>query len=370
MVLAQEVALRGRTKPYIISSDCHVIEPPDLFESRIDEKFRHRLPRVELRDGVKYMVVEGHKPQRVMEFKLEGLDLERSLRGSRDPEERLRDHDRDGIDAEVIYPSRGLTILANEDPEFQMAQAKVYNDWAHEVFSPHFDRLMPAPIIPVRDVQAAIAEVRRVAKMGYRALFMPALVRQQPYNLPVYDPLWAEVQDIGLPICFHVGTGFDPRIASGPGGAIFNYAIGALGMAQDTIARFCTSGVCDRFPTMRFGVVESGIGWVPWLLHAMDEANTKHHFWVRPKLQLKPSEYFLRQGFACFQDDPVGLAHIDLLENNILWGNDYPHHEGTWPYSQQVISDTMAHLTEEQKRKVIGLNAAKLFKFPVPTDRA
>jgi predicted TIM-barrel fold metal-dependent hydrolase len=101
----------------------------------------------------------------------------------------------------------------------------------------------------------------------------------------------------------------------------------------------------------------------------MDEAHAKHHFWVYPKLSMKPSEYFLRQGFAAFQDDPVGLAHIDLLENNIVWGNDYPHHEGTWPYSQKVIAETMGHLTEEQRRKVIGLNAARIYKFPVPEDR-
>lgn len=369
MASALETASSTAVRPFTVSVDCHVIEPPDLWETRIDRKFRHRLPRVEDREGKKYMVVEGHKPQRVVDFKLEGQDLERSQRGSRDPQERWRDHERDGIDAEVMFPSRGLVAFVTPDPEFQMAQAVVWNDWAHETFGQHFDRMMPAPILPVVDVAAAVKEVQRLAKLGFRTFFMPAHVPQQPYNLPVYDPLWAAIEETGLPISFHVGTGRDPRLASGPGGAIFNYAVSALGGAQEPVARLCSSGVCDRFPNLKFGTIESGIGWVPWLLHALDEAHTKHHFWVFPKLQMKPSDYFKRQGFAAFQDDPVGLKFIDEYENNFMWSNDYPHHEGTWPYSQSVIERTMGHLTAEQKRKVLGLNAATVYKFPVPADR-
>jgi predicted TIM-barrel fold metal-dependent hydrolase len=316
------------------------------------------------------MVVEGHKNQRVVDFKLEGQDLERSQRGSRDVAQRREDHLRDGIDAEVTFPSRGLLCFVGPDPEFQMAQARVYNDWAYESFGQYFDWMMPAPPVPPRDVKAAIAEVERVAKMGFRTVFLPAHVPEQPYNLDVYDPLWAKIQEIGIPISFHVGTGRDPRTASGAGGAIYNYAISALGGAQDTIARLLSSGVADRFPNLKFGTIESGIGWVPWLLHALDEAQTKHHFWTFPKLSMKCSEFYIRQRFSAFQDDPIGLAHIDRFENNFLWSNDYPHHEGTWPYSARVIEETMSHLTPEQRRKVLGGNAAKLYGFADSAARA
>jgi len=350
-------------RPFTVSVDCHVLEPMDLWSTRIDKKFRDRLPHVEVVGGKKYMVVEGHKNQRVIDSNFQGLEIERSKAGSMDVEERRKDHLRDGIDAEVTFPSRGLTCFVTPDPEFQMAQARIYNDWAHETFSEQFDWMMPAPTIPPLDVNAAIAEVQRVASMGFRTFFLPAHVPQQPYNMPVYEPLWAAIEETGFPISFHVGTGRDPRTASGAGGAIFNYAISALGGAQDTIARLLSSGVAERFPKLRFGTIESGIGWVPWLLHALDEAQAKHHFWCSPKLELKCSEYYERQCFAAFQDDPIGLAFIDRFEDNFLWSNDYPHHEGTWPTSQAVIADTMKHLTDQQREKVLGGNAAKLYGF-------
>lgn len=367
MVVAQEREQAKRTRPFVISADCHVSEPPDLWESRIDQRFRHRLPHQEVRNGEKWMVVEGQRPVRVRDFKLEGEDLERSNAGSRIPEERMKDHERDGIDAEVIYPNRGLMMFASPDPEMQLAMCRVWNDWMHEVFGAYSDRMRPVAAVPPDDVDAAIGEVRRVAKLGFRTVFLPVQAHNKPYNHRIFDPLWAEIEEIGLPISFHVGTGRDPRTAWGAGGAIINYAIHALGAAQEPIAQFCSSGIPERHPNLRFGTIEAGIGWVPWLLHVLDEAFLKHHMWVWPQLEMKPSDYFRRQGFATFQDDPIGLAHLDAIgEDNILWGNDYPHHEGTWPHSAEVIEQTMAKLTEAQRRKALGENAARLYGFEIP----
>jgi predicted TIM-barrel fold metal-dependent hydrolase len=360
-----------QARPFTVSVDCHVKEPPDLWEQRIDNRFRHRLPHIEQRDGKDYMVVEGHKTQRVIEFKLEGIDLERSMAGSREPAQRMADLARDGVDAEVTFPQRGLSVFASPDAEFQMAQAVVYNDWLYESFHTIFDRMMPAPMVPTRDVPAAIREVERVAKLGFRTLFFPAAVPGQPYNLAVYDPLWATVQDAGLPISFHIATGRDPRTASGAGGAIFNYAALKFGDegAQACLAHLLGSGVCDRFPRLKFGTIEAMIGWIPWLLHALDEAQEKHHMWSFPKLSMKPSEFYQRHCFASFQDDPIGLTFVAGFEDQFMWSNDYPHHEGTWPYSAEVIAATMAHLTDTQRRKILGLNAARIFGFEVPADR-
>ncbi|MGE0386335.1 MAG: amidohydrolase family protein [Gammaproteobacteria bacterium] len=361
--MSQTQLASAASRPFTVSVDCHVVEPLDLWSTRIDHRFRDRLPRVQTIDGKKFMVVEGHKNQRIVDFTLEGDALERSQRGSHDIAERLRDHRRDGIDAEVTFPTRGLVCFVTPDPEFQMAQARVYNDWLHETYAGQFDWMMPAPCIPPLDVKSAIAEVERCAARGFRTFFLPAHIPQQPYNLAIYDPLWDAIQATGWPISFHVGTGRDPRTASGAGGAVYNYAVSALGGAQDTIARLISSGVAERFPNLKFGTIESGIGWVPWLLHALDEAQSKHHFWASPTLPMKCSEYYLRQGFAAFQDDPIGLAFIDRFERNFLWSNDYPHHEGTWPRSQPVIEQTMAHLTPAQRANVLGGNAARLFGF-------
>ena len=355
-------------KYFVVSSDCHVHEPHDLWERRIEPKFRHRIPRLETdANGKRWLVAEGMRRTRVRDVAFEGEDLERAQSGRADLEVRMRDLERDGVDAEVIYPNRGLMMWASPDPAHQTAMCRVWNDWAIEAFAPQKHRCAPAAAIAPKDIETAIKEVERVAKMGYRTLFLPVQVPDQPYNSPVYNPLWAAIQDTGLPISFHIGTGKDPRTASGDGGAVINYVWHAVAPAIEPIVQFCSSGVCERFPKLRFGTVEAGIGWVAWMLAAMDEGYTKHHFWVSPKLPMLPSDYFRRQGFATFQEDRIGLETRKWIGiDNLLWGDDYPHHEGTWPRSQEVIDRTMSDLPEEERRKVLGLNAAKIYGFTVP----
>jgi predicted TIM-barrel fold metal-dependent hydrolase len=365
---SQVATSQPQKKYFVVSADCHVLEPPDLWERRIEAKFRHRLPKVEIdAKGNRVLVVEGARSLRIRDRALEGEDLERAKAGRPELETRLRDLDRDGIDAEVIYPNRGLLMWASPDPAHQTAMCKVWNDWALEFFAPQKQRCAPVAAVAPKDVETAVKEVERVAQMGYRTVFLPVQVQDQPYNLPLYDPLWAAIQETRRPISFHVGTGKDPRTATGNGGAIINYVWHALSTAIEPVVQLCASGVCERFPQLRFGTIEAGIGWLAWTLWVMDEGYKKHHFWVAPKLSMLPSDYFRRQGFATFQDDPIGLETRKWVGiDNLLWGDDYPHHEGTWPRSQEVIERTMADLTEHERQKVLGLNAAKLYGFEVP----
>jgi predicted TIM-barrel fold metal-dependent hydrolase len=183
----------------------------------------------------------------------------------------------------------------------------------------------------------------------------------------MYDPMWAAIQDADLPITFHVSTGRDPRAARKDGGAVINYVSHSLVPTIEPVAHLCASGVLERFPRIRFGAIESGIGWVAWALEAMDEAYVKHHMWAFPKMKKKPSEFFHSNGFASFQEDPVGLdlAVKYNLVDNFLWANDYPHHEGSWPHSAQAIERQMKDLNDDQRAKILGLNAARLWKFDV-----
>lgn len=373
----ERVATPGAPNKYfMVSADCHVNEPPNLWVERIDEQYRHRLPRIEVdADGTKWSVVEGYKPQKIRDLKLQGEDAERQKSGSRDPEERLRDHARDGIDAEVIFPNRGLQMWATPDPLFSQAMCRVYNDWAWEVFGPYYDRLSPLACLATGDIESAVTEIYRVAKMGFRGLSLPCKPTWGPghpddpnYNLPMFDPLWAAIQDVDLPFVFHVSTGKDPRGAKGNGGAVINYVIHSLAPTAEPIVNLCASGVLDRFPNLKFGSIEAGIGWVPWMLRAMDEAYHQHHFWAFPKLSMLPSEFYKKHCVASFQEDPPGLDLMGKygLEDNFMWANDYPHHEGSWPHSAEAIERTMGHLTDAQRAKVLGLNAAKFFKFEIP----
>jgi len=361
-------------KYFIVSADAHANEPADLWATRIDAKYRDRVPRVIVdASGVKWRVSEGHRPDRLRTDQLEGEDRLRQLAGA-DPEQRLRDMDRDGIDAEVIFPNKGLSMWATPDAAFAMAQCRVYNEWAWEVFARYNHRMSPAAAIATADLEGSLAEVQRVARLGFRALTLPCKpvwgahdVDHPNYNLPVFDPLWAAIQDAGLPVTFHVSTGRDPRAARGNGGAVINYVSHSLSPTIEPVANLCASGVLARFPRLRFATIEAGIGWVAWLLDAMDEAYRKHHFWVRPRLAKLPSEYFHEHGFASFQEDPAGLALAEPmgLADNFMWGNDYPHHEGTWPHSAEAIERTMGGLSDAARAKVLGLNAARLFGFEV-----
>ena len=356
---------------FIVSADCHVLEPPDLWEKRIEAKFRHRIPRLEVdANGRKWLVVEGQGKKGIRDFTLDGEDLERAKGGSFDLPKRCQDLDRDGIDAEVIYPNRGLLMWTSPDTAMQTAMCRVWNDWAIEVFGPSQQHSVPTAAIAPQDVDAAVQEVQRVAKKGYKTVFLPVTVPEQPYNLTLYDPLWAAIQETGMPISFHVGTGKDPRTATGNGGAIINYVVHALSTAIDPVVHLCASGVLERFPDLKFVTVEAGIGWLAWTLWVMDEGFKKHHFWISPKLPMLPSEYFRRQGYATFQDDPIGLETRKWIgTNRLLWGDDYPHHEGTWPRSQEAIDRTMGDLTQAERRQVLGLNAAKLYGFDIPADK-
>ena len=378
-VTREEARAATKQKYYLVSADCHVAEPPDLWEKNIDTAFRHRLPRIEVdASGQKWSVVEGHRPVRVRDIKLEGEFLERAKAGSRDPAERLADHARDGIAAEIIYPNRGLQMWTSPDPAMQAAMCRVWNDWALPNFHGYEERMAPVAAIAPADVPSAIAEVQRVAQMGYRSVFLPvqplghapAGSRRPQYNDKAFEPLWAAIAETGMPVSLHIGTGKDPRTATGDGGAVINYAVHALATAIEPVVQFCASGILERHPNLQFVTVEAGIGWLAWALWAADEGYVKHSFAAYPKLPMMPSEYFKRQGFATFGDDPMGIDTMRYFggADRILWGNDYPHHEGTWPHSAEVIDRTMGHLPQAEVAKIVGLNAAKLYGFSVPAE--
>ena len=361
-------------KYYMVSADCHAQEPADLWAKRIEKEYRHRIPRQEVdKDGVKWQVTEGHRPTKIRDLKLEGEDEERNGAGY-DVDERLRDMDRDGIDLELIFPNKGLSIWATPDAVFSQAMCRVWNDWSMETYGGNRDRMLPAAAIAPNDLDGAIAEVKRVAKMGHRCLTLPNRPvwgngdgSELNYNMPHYDDLWNAIQEADLPITLHISTGKDPRGARGNGGAVINYAVHSLSQSIEPVANFCSSGVLEKFPKLRIATIEAGIGWVPWALTAMDEAYHKHHMWSFPKLSMLPSEHYRNSFFASFGEDPPGLAlasDFDLT-GTFMWANDYPHQEGTWPHSAAAIERTMADLSDSERADLLGLNAAKFLGLSI-----
>jgi predicted TIM-barrel fold metal-dependent hydrolase len=362
-------------KYLMVSADTHANEPADLWATRIEPEYRDRIPHIETdAKGDMWNVVEGYRPTKIRIAAMVGQDKERNGSGATIAG-RQADHQRDGIDAEVIFPNKGLAMWATPDPVFAMAQCRVWNTWAWEFYGPNNDTMSPMAALGTGDIPGTLAEIERVAKLGFRGLTLPCKpifgshdVDDPNYNLPMYDPMWALLEEVGLPITFHVSTGRDPRASKGNGGAVINYVSHSLSPTIEPMANLCGSGVLERFPKIKFALIEAGIGWIPWALEAMDEAYRKHHFWVRPKMQGLPSDYFKQHGAAAFQEDPVGLALVEQfgLTDNMMWANDYPHHEGTWPHSAAAIERTMSGITDETRAKILGLNANRVFNFGLP----
>ena len=329
-------------KFFMCSADGHVQEPSTFLYDRIDPAYHHRLPTIAVTkamdvhgkgakgDGAKgdgggatgeagateeqfFQKAEGFRPAKLNWTKpFEGHEKLRNQSG-RDPEARLRDLALDGCDAEILFPNKGLSIWATPDADFSHAMCRAYNEWAWEEFADYNDRLAPMACIAPAALDKAIAEIHRCAALGFKGLSLPAKpvfgppdVDDLNYNLREMEPLWDCIDEVGLPVTFHVSTGRDPRTSRSQGGAVINYAVHSLAPTMEPLVNICASGVAERHPELQFGSIEAGIGWVPWMLTAMDEAYLKHHMWVRPKLEMLPSEYFKRQGFASFQEDPAG----------------------------------------------------------------
>jgi predicted TIM-barrel fold metal-dependent hydrolase len=351
----------------LISADCHVEEPHDLWTSHLPHGLRDRGPRIERVDGAVAMLVEDTVVRKFRAPGAGGGDHAASIvRNGADPDGRLRDLDTDGVWGEVMYPSLGFfCTYAMRDSGLQAAVCRVYNDWIADTFLDTSPRFCPAAMLPSLDVTAAVDELERTARRGLRTAMLPSHVDDRPYNDPAYEPLWSTAADHRVPLGFHAGTGRSQTPAHGPGGAVVNYVI-TVGGPMETVAYLCGSGVLARHPDLRVVMVESGSGWLAWTLHAMDDAYREHEMWVAPKLELLPSEYFRRQGGVTFQHDPVGLANIGFTGAAcLMWGSDYPHPEGTWPHSREYLARQMQDVDDDVVERVTATNAAELYRFAV-----
>jgi predicted TIM-barrel fold metal-dependent hydrolase len=279
---------------------------------------------------------------------------------------------RDGVDAAVLFCNRGLVSFASYDAEFVHAMCHAFNIWAWETYGSYNDQFSVAAMLATADIDRAVAELAWIKSIGFRTVTIPAKplwgnnsADEVNYNHPTYDRLWAAIAETGLPVCIHVGTGRDPRSANGSGGALQLKTVGFLQSAMEPLATILSSGVFDRFPSLRLVTVEADIGWIPWLLEALDLAYYKHHLWVRPVMSEPPSHYWHENCSATFIEDSVGMSLVrpQGMVSNVMWSNDYPHHEGTWPHSVQAIERQLQQFRDSERARILGLNAVKVFGF-------
>jgi predicted TIM-barrel fold metal-dependent hydrolase len=343
-----------------ISTDAHVTEPIELFAERLPAVLRERAPTILNSDGWRLLRAEGLDDRKLMT----ASELDIAVVGGADREKRRREQDQDGVAAEVVFPTWALQCaFAPDDPALQLGLCRAYNDWAAEaLLGDH--RILPVGLVPVLDLGGAVAEAQRLAAAGFRALLLPARVPARPYNDPGYDALWAVVQDLGLPLTFHSGTGYEPRIVRGRGGAVINYLLGAQLDGPSVLLHLAAGGALDRFPGLRVVTVETGAAWLAWVLDQADRIYEDHAMFDRHRLTMKPGELIRRQCHATFMHDPVAVHNIPITGADcLMWGNDYPHPEGTWPQSMAAAAQQFGPLDDQTLHAVVAGNAARVFGF-------
>lgn len=365
---------------FVFSADGHLVEPSDLFSAGLPASLRKYGLRSEKRDEFIYSLagdkVLSKTPLTASSPRIgpDGEPFGRpDRRGNREVEWRLKDMALDGVDAEIVFPSLGLTVFMIENPEAEMASAQVYNDWCHGLLKDHTAQFVRCGILPVRDFRNTVAEMERLARLGFTAAMLPSLIEKDsglpPYTSDAWNVGFAAAERLGIVFVLHTGTGrTDVRSFRGPGGALANYAVQSTD-GFITIMSMVAGGLLDRFPKARVCVIEGGASWLASLAERLDEVYDAHEMFVRPKLSLYPSEIIARQVACSFQTDRACIMSRSVTGTKaLIWGADYPHHEGTFPRSREVIAGLFEgiDISEKDKADIIGGNAARLFRLKRP----
>ena len=347
-----------------ISADAHVDEPHDLWYSRMDANLRERAPRRIAADaeGGWHLVVDG-SPLGWNDLSAEQAEQKEQDRlAAASPDVRLDMMRNDGLNGEIIYPTIGLYVYNITDPTVGRVSCQVYNDWIREQLGGE-PRIKLAMMIPTWDLDMAIAEIERVAgDPSVGGLLLP-LVGTPEWNLPQWEPLWSVIAETGKPAVMHQGTGHDMIFYRGWGSATANL-LATQSLAPRAAALLSCSGVLERHPRLHVVLVEVNAGWLAWTMSTLDNYHRDHAHWSKPPLRERPSDSIRRQVHATFQDDPVAINNRALTGTDcLLWGNDYPHPESTYPDSDKVLDQLLAGVSEAEARAITYDNALQLFGF-------
>lgn len=413
-------------KEFIVSGDCHIIEPIDLFKTRLPANLRDRALWEEEFTLDEPIVPGGHtefKKLHTIGFDGWTVSKYRQFQGADgrtpdgDPNQILRDMDLDGVDAAVFFPNLSLFVLFTDDHELSMAHARVWNDYIAETYLPYKNRMRPTAAIPLTNIPDAVAEIERVAKLGLQALLLPE-IPPVPYWSRDYDPVWAAAKAANMAIFFHVATGgvnvsegtshtarnvkgLMTAMNMGKGQLTDDMVSGrtmgggntAAASPQAIMADLIGGGVCERYPDQHFNLVEFGASWLVSYLAFMDKSwrmgtGQDPDWWLgfwddsRPAKEqpamgrlfainekwpypLKPTEYVRRQIHVQFADDPVAVQarHITGV-STVMWGNDYPHAEGTFRSSAECIAENFASdVSDEDRAAILGGTLAGVVGF-------
>lgn len=406
----EQSELAGGNVPLLISVDDHVIEPPHLFERWLPKKFADHpdKPRVERRGLAKITVRGFHHdfewdndgppadcwvygdlvmPQRRFiasagipreEVTASPMTYDEMRPGCYDPRERLADMDVDGVDASLCFPTLprfcGQTFAEAKDKELALASLRAYNDWIVEEWCGDSDgRLIPLPVIPLWDIDLAVAELMRNVERGCTAVAfseIPEKLGLPSIHSGYWESFFAACAETDTVICMHIGSSSKMPIASMDAPVAVNATL-TFGNAMSSLADFLFSGVLVRYPSLRLAYSEGQIGWIPYILERADDVWHQYRGWGGVEaIPEPPSTYWHRQIYGCFFRDRHGLESLDRIGvDNVTFETDYPHTDTTWPDTRKIFSEQVEGLPADVIEKIARGNAIKMLRLDEKTGR-
>jgi len=380
----------------IIDSDTHWSEPPDLWTSLAPAKYKDLVPQMKEHNGRRKWVVNGDIPiagssavsailpdgEKMLGLNFLKADIEMVHAASYDCDARLELMDQMGISHGIVYPNVGgfgnQNFLKIEDRSLRIACVEIYNDWMSDLQSRSGERILPMVLVPWWDIDACIVEVERMHKNGARGIVMcsnPHDSGMPNFAQPEWRPFWETCEGLEMPINFHIGASEGDIDWSGkvpyetwPGDVKISLGGAAIFLGQlRWMVNLLVSDVPELYPNLKFVSVESGVGWIPFLLDALDyqcgETAPQH----LAHLSLKPSDYFRRQFYGCFwfESRTLGPAIEHLGPDRIMFETDIPHPTCLYPHSVERVRNAISELDPVVQKKILQDNAADLYKIKV-----
>lgn len=376
----------------IVDADAHIDPPHDMWQSYLPAHLRELAPRIEEGDDCDWIIFEGNRRPVMMINNQAGRDGQNfKMRGKLseqrkvwDPHTRIADMDADGMDAAILFGGGPLGTTHNE---LYIASYEAYSNWVMEWCQTAPKRLIPVGYVPMRDIDETVEHVKRLARMGFRTVNLPAFPQNKDawsttsgikalkdgqvsaltgdpkgelqYYQPEFDKLWSTLVDNNMVISFHLGARV-PRFGEMQH-FLPDMPMSKMAMAE-TIGIFLFNGIFDRFPDLKIASMESGVGWFAWYCEYITRTWEKQRFWTNSQIKNPPSHYMDNNVWGSFIQDRTGILNRDLPGgHNIMWSSDYPHSETTFPRSREIILRDFAGVPEDAIRDIICNNAKKLF---------
>jgi predicted TIM-barrel fold metal-dependent hydrolase len=380
----------------VIDADTHLTEPHDLWTSRAPSAMRDRLPRVVDVDGHPTWVVDGVRINRagangvinaqgvkVRGTSFFGWTIDQVHPGAYSVADRLSMMDDTGVWAQVVYPNAfGLgsqQFLKVADEALRLLTVTIFNDAMAEMTEVSNGRLFGMAALPFWDISAALAEAERIADLGLRGINLASSPHE--HGLPDlgtahWDPLWELCTELGLPVNFHIGAADSAMdwfgAVSWPSlGRNQKLGLGSAMLYLNNAAVFGNliySGVLERHPKLQVVSVESGVGWIPFFLQALDYQLGEMSPRSLEHLSMTPTEYFRRQVHACFWFETSGIDRaIEAIgHRHLMFETDFPHPTCSFPDGLEIAAKALAHVDDDVRRDIMGANAARLYRIATP----